>query len=86
MPRLCMFGSLIPRDVRPSKCFDCSCGRRFEGDEDIKRSLSDLWCAVSGDQRTLGILSSKMEDAVRDFSRLLPGSLPEAILVGSCKV
>jgi len=44
--------------------------RRFEGDEDIKRSLSDLWCAVSGDQRTLGILSSKMEDAVRDFSRL----------------
>ncbi|CAE7766199.1 Gusb [Symbiodinium pilosum] len=44
--------------------------RRLEGDEDMKRSLSDLWCAVSGDQRTLGILSSKMEDAVRDFLRL----------------
>ena len=48
---------------------------RLDGEEDVKRSLSDLWCAVSGDQRTLGILSSKMEDAVRDFSRLWPGSI-----------
>ena len=55
---------------------------RLDVEEDVKRSLSDLWCAVSGDQRTLGILAAKMEDAVRDFSRLWLGCMPAADQLG----
>lgn len=46
----------------------------------MKREMMNIWCAVCGDQRTLGILSSKLEDATRDFAKMRlgkPCKLPE---------
>lgn len=42
----------------------------MEVDENFKSEMMNLWRAVSGDQRTLDLLSSKLEDAVRNFSKM----------------
>ena len=42
----------------------------MEVDDNFKGEMMNLWRAVSGDQRTLDLLSSKLEDAVRNFNKM----------------
>ncbi|CAJ1377679.1 unnamed protein product [Effrenium voratum] len=60
-------GEASPASASPPN-FDL--GRKEDFDDNMKREMMNIWCAVCGDQRTLGILSSKLEDATRDFAKM----------------